>query len=208
MFKLNIDHVPGNVLRHWEDTAIKQDRLFPSEFTFQRGKLAGYEIKEGDKMKNSDLQHDKYPNGRSQGKMLGQWSFFSSFLVPQTGFVEDRFLFPQTVWDGGMVWGCSNCVTLLCDFYYYYISSTSDHLRHQILEIGNLHGRWHRSGRPMKRWQLSWELDEITSAVSKCFIPYPQSFRCFWIVLLSDKQKSIYQRYRLLLREKSTSFFS
>ena len=64
--------------------------------------MAGYEIKEGAKMKNRDLSHEKYPNGRSQGKMLGQWSFFGAFLAPRTGFVEHHF---STVWDGGTVWG-------------------------------------------------------------------------------------------------------
>ena len=34
--------------------------------------------------------------------MLGQWSFFGSFLAPQTGFVEDHFSIDSVGWGNGL----------------------------------------------------------------------------------------------------------
>ena len=58
--------------------------------------MAGYEIKEGAKMKNRDLSHEKYPNGRSQGKMLGQCLFGTTDRFRGTSF------FHSVGWGNGL----------------------------------------------------------------------------------------------------------
>lgn len=73
MFKSNDYYVPNNVLRHWEDTVVKQDRqrLSPHGAYILEGNTVGYKMKQySSETENPDSQGGKHPKGRSQGKTL------------------------------------------------------------------------------------------------------------------------------------------